>query len=86
VSDKDEMYRIGENGTEPPVGSAIAYRVRLGERNYDYVSVRAGNGLWYTTGGKVMQAARWDVLTGALREKGVEHYSVAVQWEKQAFR
>lgn len=82
---KDEMYRIGENGTEPPVGSVIAYRVKLGGRDYDYVSLRAGNGLWYTTG-NTAQGATWPKLIGALRSQGVERYSVAVEWERQGLR
>jgi len=86
VSYKDEMYRIGENGTEPPVGSVIAYRVKLGGRDYDYVSLRAGNGLWYSTGSGTPQGVDWDALSNAMKYQGVERYSVAVEWERKVLR
>lgn len=69
---------------EPPVGSVIAYRVKLGGRDYDYVSLRAGNGLWYSTGSGTPQGVRWDALSNAMRHQGVERYSVVTEWRTEA--
>jgi hypothetical protein len=55
---------------EPPVGTVVAFSVvHLGGKVYDYASVRAGNGLWYTTGGRAMQGVAWSKLIDSVRER-----------------
>lgn len=57
---------------EPPVGTVVAFSVvHLGGKVYDYASIRAGNGLWYTTGGRAMQGVIWSKLLDSVRERAV---------------
>lgn len=47
---------------EPPIGSVIKFQLNLGGKLYTYASLRADNGLWYTTGGGSKQNATWGEL------------------------
>lgn len=53
---------------EPPIGTVIRYAIDHGGKLYTYVSLRAENGLWYTTGG-ANQNATWAQLFAALKEQ-----------------
>jgi hypothetical protein len=61
---------------EPPVGTVLAYQRRLPgrdggpERAYHYASIRAGDGLWYTTGREARQGVNWHALVGVLATAG----------------
>lgn len=63
---------------EPPVGAVLAYRRYLDGRAYDYVSLRAGDGLWYTTGGTTAQGVTWPALWAAVELCGSAF--VATAW------
>lgn len=58
---------------EPPVSTVVAFSVRhpSSRRVYDYAAIRAGNGLWYATGGTTAQGTTWEVLVRAVRERVV---------------
>jgi hypothetical protein len=61
---------------EPPVGTVLAYQRRLRgrdggpERSYHYASIRAGDGLWYTTGREARQGVHWHALVEVLATVG----------------
>jgi hypothetical protein len=61
---------------EPPVGTVLAYQRRLPgrdggpERAYHYASIRAGDGLWYTTDREARQGVNWHALVGVLATVG----------------
>lgn len=66
---------------EPAVGTVLTYQRRVpGGRVLDYVTFRAGNGLWYTTGGQTGQGVRWHEMVEALRAGGVEVMHAATAW------
>jgi len=54
---------------EPARGTVLAYQ-RVGHSGavLDYVSVRAGDGRWYTTGGAAKQGVDWAELWSAVRQ------------------
>jgi hypothetical protein len=66
---------------EPPRGTVLAFQ-RLGHNGLalDYVSVRAGDGLWYTTGKLALQASTWRNLLAALRGEAVGPIRYATAW------
>lgn len=64
---------------QPPVGTVLAYVVRLGDRDYHYASLRAGDGRWYSTGGSAAQAVDWRTVVTALRAKQARVWS-ATHW------
>lgn len=64
---------------EPPVGTVIAYQTTgWGDVILDYVTFRAGNGRWYTTGRHVAQGTTWEDVRRALRAaNGPARYATA---------
>jgi hypothetical protein len=68
---------------EPPRGSVLAYQ-RLGNagRMLDYVSFRAGDGKWYTTGKLAVQGVPWSVFWDAVRVHAVGPIHYATAWAK----
>lgn len=69
---------------EPGVGHAIAYTVQGADRQLYYVSLRAGNGFWYTTGGRAQQGVAWRELVAGMRRAGVIRYHLATGWDEVA--
>lgn len=67
--------------TEPPRGAVLAYQ-RLGRDGVvlDYVSFRAGDGRWYTTGRNAQQGVAWDALLAALRHQAYGSVHYATSW------
>lgn len=56
------------NVPEPPLGTVLAWQVNTVEGTLlDYVSFRAGNGRWYTTGVKEHNARHWESMLTHLR-------------------
>lgn len=53
----------------PPCGSVIQFQVQLGGNVYDYASIRAGDGKWYTTGDKALQGVDWRTLIDVVKHK-----------------
>lgn len=66
---------------EPPVGTVLVYVVQLGQREYHYASLRAGDGRWYTTGSSTQQGVNWAALVRALRAKQAR-VSINVGWRE----
>lgn len=67
---------------EPPVGTVLVYQRQLGggintKRTYHYASIRAGNGLWYTTGQEARQGVSWHELCEVLATVGDVHTPTA---------
>jgi hypothetical protein len=72
---------------EPPRGAVLAYQ-SLGYSgvHLDFVSVRAGNGLWYTTGGKsASQGLKWSDLWASIRRHAVGAVRYATAWAELDF-
>lgn len=46
---------------EPPGGSAIAWRTRIGAQSYTYVALRIAGSGWFLTG-QLTEPIGWDVL------------------------
>lgn len=65
--DVDPAQRANATLPEPPIGSVIHYRLNLGGKLFTYVSLRAENGLWYTTGGGTKQNATWEELAAGIQ-------------------
>lgn len=66
---------------EPPRGSVLAYQ-RLGHGGavLDYVSLRAGDGRWYTTGRNPAQGVDWRDLWAAVRHQAAGPIRYATAW------
>jgi len=66
---------------EPPRGTVLAYQ-RVGRNGLllDYLSFRAGDGKWYTTGKMSLQGVTWRDLLGALRTAAVGPIRYATGW------
>ena len=62
---------------EPPIGTVIAYQMTgTGGVKLDYVTFRAGDGKWYTTGKLALQGASWNNVRRFLRSAdGVVRYA-----------
>jgi len=67
---------------EPPRGSVLAYQ-RLGRagRMLDYVSFRAGDGKWYTTGKLAAQGVDWATFWEAVRMHAAGPIMYATEWQ-----
>lgn len=69
---------------EPPVGTVFCYQRLLGGKHYTYVSVRTGDGRWWTTGNS-RQGVTWPELVAALREPRVQRpVMLAASWQPYA--
>lgn len=74
-----EPHLLGDPGAtpvrpaqhEPPIYTVLAFKIRHpgGSRVYDYAAVRAGDGLWYVTGGETKQGVGWALLVDAVRAR-----------------
>lgn len=71
---------------EPERGTVLAYQ-RLGHSGVtlDYLSFRAGDGLWYTTGEKARQGVKWGDLWAAVRSTSVGPVRYATAWAELQF-
>lgn len=69
---------------EPPIGTVFCYQRLLGGKHYTYVSVRTGDGRWWTTGNS-KQGVTWPELVAALREPRVQRpVMLAASWQPYA--
>lgn len=69
---------------EPPIGTVFCYQRLLGGKHYTYVSVRTGDGRWWTTGNS-RQGVTWPELVAALREPRVQRpVMLAASWQPYA--
>lgn len=69
---------------EPPVGTVFCYQRLLGGKLYTYVSVRTGDGRWWTTG-SARQGVTWPELVAALRDSRVQRpVMLAASWAPYA--
>lgn len=84
---------------EPPRGTVLAYQItffpaatrvlekderrRVTGTTYDYVSFRAGNGSWYTTGKRACEEPEtWDDFWSRLNSRGyVSEIKFASSWD-----
>lgn len=59
----DELDRLSARPPEPVAGTVIRFTMDFnGSREYDYAAIRAGDGLWYTTGPRSPKGYTWDQL------------------------
>lgn len=66
---------------QPPKGSVIAYqRMAASGVILDYVSFRAGDGHWYTTGEGPRQRVSWSTLWVAIRTNAYGAVRYATAW------
>lgn len=71
------------NLNEPPVGTVIAWQKRAPDGTVlDYVSFRAGNNRWYTTGVRESSFRSWDAMLTQLRMYSDESAQYATAWAK----
>lgn len=74
-----EIARLESLPEEPDANPAIVYfRKDFGGRDYDYAAVKAGDGLWYTTGPKSPKGYTWESLVGFIYPDGVDPAEVEV--------
>lgn len=67
---------------EPPRGAVLAYqRLGHGGATLDYVSFRAGDGRWYTTGKNSAQGVDWQTLWAAVRMHASGPVMYATAWQ-----
>jgi hypothetical protein len=71
---------------EPGIGHVIAYTLQGTNTMLMYASLRAGDGYWYTTGGKSRQRATWAELIASMRQAGVSRYHLAAGWLENEIR
>lgn len=66
---------------EPPISTVLAYQ-REGRSGVtlDYISFRANDGRWYTTGGGAKQGVSWSELWAMLRTLETSVW-VAASWK-----
>lgn len=55
----------------PPIGSVMKFEIQhpSSAMMYTYAAIRAGNGLWYVTGGETQQGVSWGILIEAIRPR-----------------
>lgn len=60
----EELTRLEALPEEPPEGSVIRFNMQFGGHGtvYDYAAIRAGDGMWYTTGPRSPKGYSWDSL------------------------
>lgn len=60
----EEISRLENRPEEPPDGTVIRFNMQFGGSGtvYDYAALRAGDGLWYTTGPRSPKGYTWDAL------------------------
>lgn len=74
-----EIARLESLPEEPEADPAIVYfRKDFGGKDYDYAAVRAGDGLWYTTGPKSPKGYTWESLVGFIYPDGADPAEVEV--------
>jgi hypothetical protein len=56
---------------EPSPGSVVQFKIRHGQKLYDYAAIRAGDLRWYITGGETKQGVDWHTLCEAIKPKMV---------------
>lgn len=66
---------------EPPRGAVIAYQYEgVSGVTLDYVSFRAGDGLWYTTGRTTRQGVKWGDLFALVSGRALGPIKYATAW------
>jgi hypothetical protein len=60
----EELDRLSSRPDEPRAGTVIqfAMQFQLHSTVYDYAAIKAGDGLWYTTGPRSPKGYTWDEL------------------------
>jgi len=53
----------------PPIGTVLRFRIKHTAGLYDYAALRAGDGLWYTTGATSAQGVTWPAFAAAVRTR-----------------
>lgn len=75
------------NVNEPPLGTVLAWQKRTVDGTLlDYVSFRAGNGNWYTTGVKEQNTRHWESMLTHLRLYAHGPVRFALSWNELTIR